>query len=52
MEDIRTIAKKYINISLNNIDLLLKNEYHEVRLTGIIILTYKFKSIKKIRKKN
>ncbi len=51
MEDIRTIAKKYINISLNNIDLLLKNEYHEVRLTGIIILTYKFKKYKKENKK-
>ncbi len=47
MEDIRIIAKKYINISLDNIDFLLKNEYHEVRLTGIIILTYKFEKYQK-----
>lgn len=41
--DIRTVAKKYYKeISLNEIKELINNEIHEVRLTGYIILTYKY----------
>ncbi len=40
--NIRTIAKKYKDLSPSEIELLLKNKIHEYRLTGLIILTYQF----------
>jgi 3-methyladenine DNA glycosylase AlkD len=41
--NIREVAKRYFkNISLEDVKPLLNNEVHEVRLTGYIILTYKF----------
>lgn len=40
----RKIASKYYKLlSLEEIDNLIKNEYHEIRLTTIFILVYKYK---------
>ncbi len=38
----REIAKKYINLELNDVKVLLGNKIHEYRLTGFLILVYKF----------
>lgn len=38
---VRTIAKKYKDLSLSDIQKLLKSKFHEYRLTALIILTYK-----------
>ena len=44
----RDIAKKYFEKSdLNDIEKLLNNEYHEVRLTAILILCYKYEFVTK-----
>ena len=44
----REIAKKYFEKSdLNDIEELLNSEYHEVRLTALLILCYKYESITK-----
>ena len=37
----REIAKKYINLELNDVKVLLGNKIHEYRLTGFLILVYK-----------
>lgn len=39
----RIIAKKYFNLPLNQVTLLLKNKVHECRLTGLLILIVQFK---------
>ena len=36
---VRTVAKEYKAISLNEIDLLIRSKFHEVRLCGLVILT-------------
>ena len=44
--DERTIAKKYFKkCNLDNIEKLLKSEYHEVRLTALLILCYKYEFV-------
>ena len=41
--DIRNVAKKYyIQITINEIKELINSEIHEIRLTGYLILTYKY----------
>jgi 3-methyladenine DNA glycosylase AlkD len=46
--DERIVAKKYFNrCSLNDIEKLLKSEYHEVRLTALLILCYKYEFVTK-----
>jgi 3-methyladenine DNA glycosylase AlkD len=40
--DQRTIAKKYRDLPLAEVQELLESEYHEHRLTGFLILTYRF----------
>ena len=41
--DIRNVAKKYyIPITINEIKELINSEIHEIRLTGYLILTYKY----------
>ncbi len=39
----RLVARRYLLLSLKEIEALLKNKYHEFRLTGLIILTEQFK---------
>ena len=49
--DIRNVAKKYyIQISLNGIKELINSEIHEIRLTGYLILTYKYEKESKQEK--
>ena len=49
--DIRTVAKKYKDLQLLEIQKLLDSKIHEYRLTGLIILTYKFtKADEKLKK--
>lgn len=44
----REIAKKYFDkCNLDDIENLLKSEYHEVRLTGLLILCYKYEFVTK-----
>lgn len=41
--DIRNVAKRYyLQVSLNGIKELINSEIHEIRLTGYLILTYKY----------
>ncbi|MFA5095070.1 MAG: DNA alkylation repair protein [Candidatus Paceibacterota bacterium] len=40
----RSIASKYKNISLQEINFLIKNKAHEVRLIALFILMYKYKN--------
>ena len=47
----RKIAKKYLDLPLNDIQILLKSKIHEYRMTGLIILVNKFKKNKKDRYK-
>jgi 3-methyladenine DNA glycosylase AlkD len=42
--DVRSIAKKYINISFEDIEKILKSKFNEERLLGLLILVEKFKS--------
>jgi 3-methyladenine DNA glycosylase AlkD len=40
----RQVAKRYaVNAELGDMQALLKNEYHEVRMTALLIMTYQFK---------
>jgi 3-methyladenine DNA glycosylase AlkD len=43
---IRKIAKEFEDTSFDEIEKLLKSEWHEFRLTALIILVYKFKKTK------
>jgi len=47
----RQNAKKFINLKLKNIQQLLKSKFHEHRLTGLIILTLKYKKAEEDEKK-
>jgi len=38
----RILAKKYIDLSFSDIEKLLLSKYHEHRLTGFLILVYKY----------
>jgi len=42
----RQITKKYSNLSFLEIERLLKNEYHEVRLVALLILVHQYKKSK------
>ncbi len=39
----REIAKKYLGLNINGIEMLLKSKVHEYRLVGLLILVEKFK---------
>ena len=43
----RALAKKYVNLGLEDVEKLLKSEIHEFRLTGFLILVYKFEKGKR-----
>ena len=38
----RTIAKKHCNLPLDEVQMLVRSEYHEERLTGLLILTCRY----------
>ena len=48
---VRTVAKEYKAISLNEIDLLIRSKFHEVRLCGLVILTLQYKVAKERKTK-
>jgi 3-methyladenine DNA glycosylase AlkD len=48
---VRTIAKKYKEISLKEIETLTHSRFHEVRLCGLIVLTLQYKRAKERREK-
>ena len=43
----RQVAKKFMDLSLGEIESLLKSEFHECRLTALLILVEKYKNVKK-----
>lgn len=44
----REVAKKYFDkCNLNDVEKLLKSEYHEIRLTALLILCYKYELVTK-----
>lgn len=47
----RKIAKKYRDISFDEISKLLQDDYHEVRLTAVLILVYKYQKAKQFEKR-
>lgn len=49
--DQRLVAKKYQNLSLNQLEQLLASKWHEERLTALIILVMQFKKGDEERKK-
>ena len=50
--DQRTVAKKYYkDISLSEVEKLVTSKIHEYRLTGLLILTYKFPKLSDNEKK-
>ena len=48
---VRTVAKEYKAISLDEIDLLVRSKFHEVRLCGLVILTLQYKAAKERKTK-
>jgi len=48
----RMLAQKYADLGLNGIKELLNSKYHEHRLTGLLILVYKYQKAKGAEKKN
>jgi 3-methyladenine DNA glycosylase AlkD len=48
---VRTIAKKYREISLKEIESLTQSKLHEVRLCALVILTLQYKSTKERKEK-
>jgi len=49
---IRLIAKKYIDISIVDMKILIQSKYHEERLLGLIILVNKYSKTKDKKTKN
>lgn len=43
---VRTVAKEYKAISRDEIDVLIRSKFHEVRLCGLVILTLQYKAAK------
>jgi len=52
MPDIRKIAKKHIDIDINEVFTLLKSPWHEERMTALIILVLKFPKLSKDEQTN
>ena len=48
---VRTVAKKYKEISLKEIETLTRSKLHEVRLCGLVILTLQYKSARERQEK-
>ncbi len=47
----RKIAVKYGDTDFNELDILIKNKYHEIRLVAILILVHKYKKTKERKDK-
>jgi len=48
----REVAKKYQNLKLEDIQIIIESQYHEFRLTGLLILVEKFEKGDKKTKKD
>ena len=48
---VRTVAKKYKEISLKEIETLTRSKLHEVRLCGLVILTLQYKNVRERKEK-
>ena len=48
---VRTVAKKYREISLKEIETLTRSKFHEVRLCGLVILILQYKTVKERKEK-
>ena len=48
---VRTIAKKYRDISATEIETLTRSKFHEARLCGLVILTLQYKGAKERKEK-
>ena len=48
----RKLAKEFLELGFDDIEILLSNKIHEYRLTGFFILVYKFEKANKEGKKN
>jgi 3-methyladenine DNA glycosylase AlkD len=48
---VREIAKKYKDLSLQQVEILTRSEFHEVRLCGLVILTIQYKGTKERKEK-
>jgi 3-methyladenine DNA glycosylase AlkD len=48
---VRSIAREYKGISLQEIEVLIRSEFHEVRLCGLVILTLQYKATKERKEK-
>jgi 3-methyladenine DNA glycosylase AlkD len=48
---VRSIAREYKGISLREIEVLIRSEFHEVRLCGLVILTLQYKATKERKEK-
>lgn len=46
----RKVAKKYINLGLNDIQELLRSEFHEHRFTALVILVSKYRKAEELKK--
>lgn len=44
--DIRKVSKKYIDISLDEVQTLFRNQYHEVRFLAVVILVNQFQKFR------
>lgn len=49
--EVRSIAREYKGISLQEIDVLIQSKFHEVRLCGLVILTLQYKATKERKEK-
>ena len=47
----RKVAKKYLNLSVKEVEKLLHSKIHEHRLTALLIWTYQFEKADEIVKK-
>ncbi|MDD3237658.1 MAG: DNA alkylation repair protein [Candidatus Gastranaerophilales bacterium] len=46
---IRTLAKKYKNLEIDTLQILLQNDFHEVRLLALFIMVYQYNKISEKR---
>ena len=42
MPEIRKVAKKYLSLSIKDVEKLLKSKFHEHRMTALVIWTYQY----------